>query len=719
MRMALSKLDLIQDNVDPRSSVKPSWPEREWWVTLQSVTTALRRGQSAPSTRAETMAVLHDRQGYTRATLPPDMAVKLWRLFVSGSPHMADSFITHVSRLLPASGEDEAQQGARWRYDLSNSLHRLFDFDAHLNTCPRYSVPGIPYTSGDKSHTPFGALYVKRPTTTLPCGRVLASADATNAFALMSAALVTSRRHSGTFLAVLLLPHSTCAGYMRLARSLPSLVTLWTPPSQPGVASEWAVAVVSAHKPHHCVLRGTWSARAFPGPSPPTGTPRATVTRLVLPRVDRRTPPTDEASDVPTVYGARYISAPSPKFSMDAIHYTDASVARVAAMGNVATGAVYRELPHIRPQDSADRYLFDFASQVPNSNLAELATIRTCLEDDAAEVIATDSLASIRQIRGYLLWPSRYDRHPCRSILSAIAGIIRAKRAGVTLLKVKAHSGQPGNEWCDWHATQARLQAHTARVIRVSAPECNSWIYAQGDGTAPRLPLTGLGVPLQQICEAAHRMGSANEAIIYFSAYSSLVHSTHPSSHAFLSPGRCSWGERRLAIRYRPGLIYNNKLAHRYGRTASGECPLCGLPDSQTHMLGGCQHPVMHSIYCKRHNEAGRLILNFYTDSGMPIVPVQAHIGRAESSPALRHLPDVPPGCGSHHSRPDLTLYDGTAHLVEVKFGQDTRLEEKLPDIHRTLRITRAVVAAHMRATAEVRPVLLGVGGKDTACHAR
>jgi hypothetical protein len=207
-------------------------------------------------------------------------------------------------------------------------------------------------------------------------------------------------------------------------------------------------------------------------------------------------------------------------------------------------------------------------------------------------------------------------------------------------------------------------------------------------------------------------MADSDTDTIYFKAYQSVAHMSHPSSHNFLQAAAVPAGARTLAIKYRMGNIYNQKLAHRYGRAENADCPLCGDPDSQTHMLGGCRHPVMHDIYCKRHNEAAILVLLHLHIHGTPTTPIQTHVGRPASVPTLEDLPDVVPGCRTHHARPDFTLRDTHIRLVEVKYGQDTRLEEKLPGIHNTLVQTKRTAEATNNLPATVHPILIGVGGR-------
>jgi hypothetical protein len=77
----------------------------------------------------------------------------------------------------------------------------------------------------------------------------------------------------------------------------------------------------------------------------------------------------------------------------------------------------------------------------------------------------------------------------------------------------------------------------------------------------------------------------------------------------------------RTALRFRFGSFYNAKLARRYGQpymrlqkgvpgrgVSDGNCPLCGNPDSNGHILGGCRHSQMQAMYVARHDKAVRSI---------------------------------------------------------------------------------------------------------------
>ena len=72
-------------------------------------------------------------------------------------------------------------------------------------------------------------------------------------------------------------------------------------------------------------------------------------------------------------------------------------------------------------------------------------------------------------------------------------------------------------------------------------------------------------------------------------------------------------GSQLLQFLY--GQLYNGKLAKRYGHQDTENCPLCGHPDSCTHLAGACGHVRMRGYYIARHNTAVRALRDLIRDS--------------------------------------------------------------------------------------------------------
>jgi len=62
-------------------------------------------------------------------------------------------------------------------------------------------------------------------------------------------------------------------------------------------------------------------------------------------------------------------------------------------------------------------------------------------------------------------------------------------------------------------------------------------------------------------------------------------------------------------MKFRTGTLYTQKMAHLYSRTTSSSCLLCHQPDSQIHMLSGCQHTSIQNMVTEKHNVASRFII--------------------------------------------------------------------------------------------------------------
>ena len=71
---------------------------------------------------------------------------------------------------------------------------------------------------------------------------------------------------------------------------------------------------------------------------------------------------------------------------------------------------------------------------------------------------------------------------------------------------------------------------------------------------------------------------------------------------ALMSTDQLTHGEVKVVLKYRRGLLYNNRLAFKWGMAQNILCPLCGNGDGGTHMVSGCQHSSMQGMYTERHN---------------------------------------------------------------------------------------------------------------------
>jgi RNase H. len=391
------------------------------------------------------------------------------------------------------------------------------------------------------------------------------------------------------------------------------------------------------------------------------------------------------------------------------------------------TGAVWWQS---RTRDWTGNYshiLVDTNDVTASSTVAELAAIQWALEHTNRTHVATDSLTSMHLVHGYLRSPTRYWLHPLLHVLQNVAeALLDRHHRGVhtTFLKVKAHSGVMGNEMADWHCRLALQHTDSCNHVVVSLPQRTHWLHISSDreGAPPVLVSSLRDVKLSSHIQQHTATAAVRTDGIYYSSYQTLAPSVHPSSHKFLTCGSLPFGATRLGILYRGGHIFNNKLAYRYRLVDSPRCPLCGQPDSQAHILGGCRHPHMHALYCLRHNQAARTALAFLIDNVPNMAPIQAHIGNSESLPVLSCLPDVVPGCTTDLVRPDFTMshVDPTTgghpniHIFEIKFGPDTRLRDTCDAARQTYAPLLCRLKTSTRRPPSLHLIVLGVGGTIT-----
>lgn len=232
-------------------------------------------------------------------------------------------------------------------------------------------------------------------------------------------------------------------------------------------------------------------------------------------------------------------------------------------------------------------------------------------------------------------------------------------------------------------------------------------------------PLSNLTTALSRLVRPVYEMGMYNSDSVYYQAYQHVADTSHPASHHFITSPKVTHTSRRLALKYRGGGIYTAKLAHRYGRSDTTACPLCGQPDSQSHLLGGCSHAEMKSLYIARHHAATRAILLALCRGEQGGHVIQADVGTSTAlSAVLQRVPNTVPRTVARAPprsaplpRPDITTRHGTyVTYLDVKYGPDTRLHDK--EQPSKAHYDRLVRHTHTHLRPSVRILLLGVGGR-------
>ena len=110
---------------------------------------------------------------------------------------------------------------------------------------------------------------------------------------------------------------------------------------------------------------------------------------------------------------------------------------------------------------------------------------------------------------------------------------------------------------------------------------------------------------------ACHCLGFSNASGIYYQALQATVKSADgPLSNGLLHRStQLTHGEVKVALKYRRGLLCNNRLAFKWGMAPNILCPLCGNEDGGIHVVSGCQLSSMQGLYTERHNKIGRIII--------------------------------------------------------------------------------------------------------------
>jgi hypothetical protein len=137
-------------------------------------------------------------------------------------------------------------------------------------------------------------------------------------------------------------------------------------------------------------------------------------------------------------------------------------------------------------------------------------------------------------------------------------------------------------------------------------------------------------------------------------------------------------------------------------------------------MLLECEHPDMHNMHCKRHNQASRAILEAVTQHDLGASVIQSHIGLSDALAApLSGVPNHIPGVPTTLPRPDFTLHlpgedDSPPRvlIVEVKYGADTLLEARYDAVADLLRPTITAASRYYKCEAKLLYIALGVGGR-------
>jgi len=200
-------------------------------------------------------------------------------------------------------------------------------------------------------------------------------------------------------------------------------------------------------------------------------------------------------------------------------------------------------------------------------------------------------------------------------LLEQIVSMINDSDTPINVYKVKAHIGVIGNEFANAVAKHAALHNHGHdEAFPPPSPDGNPfahlyWLAEENNETTHTTTKINLA-PLQNIKDKLkarmskhHRLGDANTNSGYHNYWKRLLTSVNlTTSNSFWSNTRINVSQKRNVLKFRTGTLYTQKMAHLYGRATNSSCLLCLQPDSQIHMLSGCQNASIQNIVTERHH---------------------------------------------------------------------------------------------------------------------
>jgi hypothetical protein len=201
------------------------------------------------------------------------------------------------------------------------------------------------------------------------------------------------------------------------------------------------------------------------------------------------------------------------------------------------------------------------------------------------------------------------------------------------------------------------------------------------------------------------------------------------ASAAFHKSSKISWNQRLLTMKARWGLLWNQKLAHRYGKASNPNCPLCGAADSVGHLLGGC--PRTAGLRISRHDEAVRIIHSALSKGCLQGCYTIMDAGSMADLPEGVHGKRLPPWLFLPEDaevgtrlRPDILLvscpdHDGDrevprsttkrTHIIEVGYSSDINMQDKeVFKAQQHAELTRLLEKPGLNNTVKTHTIILG-----------
>jgi hypothetical protein len=191
--------------------------------------------------------------------------------------------------------------------------------------------------------------------------------------------------------------------------------------------------------------------------------------------------------------------------------------------------------------------------------------------------------------------------------------------AATTLVKVKSHSGQRGNEAADALAKQAVRGDCTEAEVTTPLEELTRFGW-QTSGPSPT-PLRDADDVLKAVTAARVAALIANQPNTTAAKWAKSATKDKmlaEFSHNFMSSREVPHRYKRLLLQLRSGRWIANGLLHKWNMKASPRCPYCppkpsndyGKYDDGWHVASCCTHPVLKGKVTFRHDAAMHRIVD-------------------------------------------------------------------------------------------------------------
>jgi hypothetical protein len=316
----------------------------------------------------------------------------------------------------------------------------------------------------------------------------------------------------------------------------------------------------------------------------------------------------------------------------------------------------------------------------------------------------------------------------------------------ICILKVKAHTGDIGNEIADLGAKWAAKYPDRCDLTMPADSDPTYkrlyWPHAMetpldGKELRPR-GLTDLSKDLYAHMHHRNRFGTSNKFSFYFRAWQKARNLLDgKASNAFLYHPAVTFQEQKTALNYRYGTLWSNNMAKKHGLRTCNTCPICPREDGIGHIAGGCTHPTMERMYTERHNAIGRILLRAIAKGNFGEYIRATDLGSEGKSNAdgAPHIPfnslptnlqtilDCPTTTEDTRTRPDIILITPpkpgsdkpTLLLVELKTCRCTHHNYQL--LHCQQQHQQLIERLAHQYNVKLIPILIGHSGTIYTDH--